>query len=110
MLSGRGVSLVSAGGMTPELFLLLPSQTALLVPAVVEFALVAIGPFGCHVVWGGVGSAGRPVHKERLVRCNGLLLGDPGHAAVGDRLGEVPAGLVGWLDRGGGASYIGVCH
>src|SRR5262249_15032622 len=46
---------------------------AILVPTIIEPASVLVGPFLEYVVW-TVRGAGCPVHEERLVRCEGLML------------------------------------
>ena len=72
--------------------LLLPGDgfLAQLVPALVEFALVLVGPFLGHMVR-RVGRAGREVDEERLVGRQRLLLRHPGHRLVGHVLHEVIA-------------------
>ena len=54
-------------GEEPELLLAREHGLAVRVPAVVEGALVAVGPFLRHVMR-GVRAAGRVVHEERLLR------------------------------------------
>ena len=82
--------------------LLLPGERALplRVPAVVELALVPVGPLLGDVVRGMRGSR-REVHEERLVGHQRLLLPHPAHGPVGEILGEVVALLRrrGRLDR-----------
>ena len=63
---------------------------AILVPAVVELAFVLVGPL-LHDVVRAVRRARRPVHEERLVRREGLLLAQPLDGVLGDVLGEVVA-------------------
>ena len=72
------------------------------VPALVEPALVPVGPLLGDVV-GGVGGAGGEVDEERLVAHQGLLLADPLDGLVGHVLHEVVAlfGRLGGLHRGG---------
>ncbi len=79
-----------SGGMTPKSLLPREGLVAELVPALVEFALVFVGPFLRHVVR-GMGGAGREVGEERLVGCQRLLLRDPCHGLVGHVLHEVVA-------------------
>ncbi len=71
---------------------LLPGERrfAQLVPAVVELALVLVGPFRWHVVR-RVRGAGREIDEERLVRRQRLLLADPRHRLVGHVGHEVVA-------------------
>ena len=97
----RGVSWQS-GGMTPSFFCRAKRLFAQLVPALVELALVLVGPLLGHVVR-RVGRAGREVDEERLVGCQRLLLRDPGHRLVGHVLHEVVAlfGRLLRLDRRG---------
>ena len=84
--------------------LLLPGDGLLaqLVPALVELALVLVGPLLRHVVR-RMGRAGREVDEERLVGREGLLLTDPGDGLVGHVLHQVVAllGRLLWLDRRG---------
>ncbi len=63
---------------------------AQLVPALVEFALVLVGPLLGHMVR-RVGRARREVDEERLVGRQRLLLRDPGHRLVGHVRHEVVA-------------------
>ena len=67
------------------------------VPAVVELALVLVGPFLGHLV-GRVVGAGREVEEERLVRCDLFEVGDELDGLVGQIDGEVVA-LFGRLRR-----------
>ena len=94
-LGQRGV-----GGDHAEL--LLPGERLLAdgVPALVEPALVAVGPLRRHVVR-GVRGARREVHEERLVRGQRLLLAGPGDRLVGHVVHEVVAllGRAPRLDR-----------
>ena len=72
--------------------LLLPGDGlfAQLVPALVELALVLVGPLLGHVVR-RVGRAGREIDEEGLVGRQRLLLRDPGHRLVGHVRHEVVA-------------------
>ena len=84
--------------------LLLPLERLLseLVPALVELALVLVGPLGRDVVR-RVGCAGRVVDEERLVRHQRLLLADPVDRMIRHVLREVIAllGRTVGLDRHG---------
>ena len=93
---------LGVGGMTPSSFWRAKVSLAQGVPAVVERALVLVGPLGRHVVR-RVRRARGVVDEERLVGHERLLLADPVDRAVGHVLGEVVALLrrpVG-LDRHG---------
>ena len=68
-----------------------------LVPALIELALVLVGPLLRHVVW-RVRRAGREVDEERLVGRETLLLPDPANRLVGHVLHQVVA-LFGRLPR-----------
>src|ERR1700723_119179 len=59
-----------------------------LVPALVELALVLVGPLFRHMV-GGVGRAGREVSEKWLVRRQRFLLRYPGHRLIGHIFHEV---------------------
>jgi Sulfatase len=74
----------------------------LVFPARVEFSLVLVGPLLGHVV-GGVRRAWREVNEEGFVRCQRLLLRNPGHGLVSHVLHEVIAlfGRLLWFDRRG---------
>jgi hypothetical protein len=89
-------------GDDPELLLAGEGLLALGVPAVVEAALVTVGPLGRDVV-GLMGRARGEVDEERLVSGQGLLLADPGDRLVGQIRHQVIAVLGGapGLDRGG---------
>jgi hypothetical protein len=76
-----------------ELLLIFESDLALSVPAVIELALVLVGPFLGDVVR-AVTRPGSEVQEEGLVRRARLLLADPGDGLRGDRFREVPAGIV----------------
>ncbi len=84
--------------------LLLPGDGlfAQFVPALVELALVLVGPFLGHMVR-RVGRAGREVDEERFIGCQRLLLRHPGHRLVGHVRHEVVAlfGRLFRLDRRG---------
>ena len=73
-----------------------------LVPALVELALVLVGPLLRHVVW-RVRRAGREVDEERLVGRETFLLSDPPNRLVGHVLHQVVAFLrrLLWFDRRG---------
>ena len=70
------------------------------VPALVELALVLVGPLLGHVVW-RVGGPRREVDKEGFVGSQRLLLRDPGRRLVGHIGHEVVALFRGlfWFDR-----------
>ncbi len=85
----RGVSSASAG-MTPSSFWRANDPLALDVPAVVESALVLVGPLLGDVV-GRMGRAGREVDEERAIGHQRLLLPDPVRRPVREVLGEVVA-------------------
>ena len=93
---------LGVGGDHPERLLPLDGLLAQPVPALVELALVLVGPLLGHVV-GGMGRAGREVDEERLVAHQRLLLLDPLDGPVGHVLHEVVAlfGRLGGLDRDG---------
>ena len=76
--------------MTPSVFCRAIGFLAQLVPALVEFALVLVGPLLGHMV-GGVRRARREVDEEGLVRGERLLLRHPRHGLVGHVLHEVIA-------------------
>ena len=86
----------------PELLLAGERPLAQGVPAVVELALVPVGPLGRHMVR-RVGRAGSEVGEERLVRHQRLLLPEPRDRLVGHVLHEVVAlfGRLLGLDRDG---------
>ena len=91
---------LAIGGNDAELLLPREGLFAQLVPAVVELALVLVGPFLGHVMR-RVGGAGREVDEERLVGDQRLLLADPGDRLVGHVFHEVVAlfGRLLHLDR-----------
>ena len=107
MSSQAGISCGSGGQLGvrrdhAELLLAGERPLALGVPALIERALVLVGPFGRHVVR-GMRRAGRVVDEERLVGHERFLLAYPRDRAVGHVLGEVVA-LLGrsiGLDRHG---------
>ena len=88
-MAGRGVSCAFCG-IQPIAFWPGEDALAILVPAVVELALVLVGPL-LHDVVRAVRRARRPVHEERLVRGEGLLFAQPLDGVLGDVLGEVIA-------------------
>ena len=99
---GRPGGELGVGGDDPQV--LLPGEDGLArgVPAVVEAALVLVGPLRRDLV-GGVGRPWRVVHEEGPVGHERALLADPGDGLVGHVLGEVVA-LLGRgrrLERGG---------
>ena len=63
---------------------------AILVPAVVELALVLVRPF-LHHLMRPVRCARRPIHEERLVRRVGLLFAQPLDGVRRDVIGQVIA-------------------
>ncbi len=75
---------------------------AQLVPTLVKLALIFISPLLRHMMR-RMGGTGREVDKEWFVRCERLLLRNPGHRLVGHVLHEVVAFFrrLLWLDRGG---------
>ncbi len=85
-----------------ELLLAGEDLLAQLVPALIEPALVLVGPLLRNVVW-RVGSPRREVDEERLVGHERLLRADPRDRLVGHVLGEVVAllGRLVGLDRSG---------
>ena len=86
--------------------LLLPLEDPLLVgvPAIVELALVFVGPFGGDVVR-TVDRARRPPHQEGAVGVDGEVAVHPGDRLVRHRLGQVEVLMV--LDVGRG-NRVGV--
>ena len=91
VIPGRDLVVASGqlrvGGHDTQLLLPRHDLFAQRIPAAVEFAPVLIRPLLGHVVR-RVGGAGGPVHEERLVRHQRLLLAHPGDGAVGEILGE----------------------
>ncbi len=86
-------------GRDPALGLLAREHPfAIGVPAVVELALVLVGPVLEHMMR-AMGGAGGPVHEERLVRREGPVLAQPGQGLVRQVLGEVIGLARGRLDR-----------
>ncbi len=85
--SGRSVSSASCGTM-PELLLARERLLAVGVPALVELALVPVGPLLRDVVR-GVAAAGRVVHEPRLLRVLGADRVQPLDGLVGEVVGEV---------------------
>src|SRR5580658_3728089 len=76
-----------------ELLLILQSNLALAVPAVVELPLVLVSPLFVHVVWAMTG-AWRKIDEERLFRRGCLLLSDPANCLFGHGFGEMPLRVV----------------
>ena len=87
--AGRSVSSASARDHA-ELLLAGERLLAEAVPALVELALVLVGPLLRHVVR-RVGGAGGEVDEERLVGHQRLLLAHPVDGLIGHVLGEVVA-------------------
>ena len=83
------------GGDPAFLFRTLEDALAVGVPAVVELALVFIGPLLRDVVR-AVDRAARPVHEERLVRLESLVLMQPADRVVRQVFAEVVALLNGF--------------
>ena len=77
-----------------KLLLAFEHALAIGVPAVVELALVLVGPLLEDVVR-PVDGAGSPVHEERLVRRKGLMLLQPGERLCGHVLGKMVLGSCG---------------
>ena len=86
-------------GHDAKLLLLREHPLAIGVPAVVELALVLVGPLLRHVM-GGVVGAGREVEEERLVGRHLLQVGDEAYGLVRQVLRQVIAFLrrLGLLD------------
>ncbi len=86
---------------------LLPGERLLahVVPALVELALILVGPFPGHVMR-RVRGARREVRKERLVGHERLLLADPLDCFVGHVLGEVIALFGGLFRLDGSGAFI----
>ena len=104
VIPGRNL-LVAGGELTvrrdhPEFLLTRKRLIAQHVPALIELSRVLVGPFLGHMVR-RVGGAGGEVGEERLIRCQRLLLPDPGDGLVGHVLHEVVAlfGRAVHLDR-----------
>ena len=81
---------LGVGGNDAELLLAREDLLAQLVPALIELALVLVGPLLRHVVR-RVAGARREVHEERLVGHQRLLLARPLDRLVRHVLGEVVA-------------------
>ena len=79
---------LGVGRDDPELLLAGEGLLAELVPALVELALVLVGPLLRHVVR-SVAAAGREVDEERLVGVLGAYAVQPLDRAVGHRIREV---------------------
>ena len=77
------------------------------VPAVVELALILVGPF-LHDVVRAVDRAAGPVHVERLVGLEGFVPAQPADGVVGQVFAEVIAllGRPGRQDAGGVADQV----
>ena len=89
---------LGVGGDPAELLLALEDALAHRVPAVVELALVLVGPLLGDVVR-PVAGAGRPVHEEGLVGREGAVLAQPGERLVRQVLAQVVLLVVRRLDR-----------
>jgi hypothetical protein len=87
---GRAGGQLGVGRNHPQLLLAGEGAFAQRIPAVVETALVPVGPFSGHMVRRMCG-ARRVVDEERLVRHERLLLPDPLDRPVGHVVGEVVA-------------------
>ena len=83
------------------------SAFAILVPTVVELALVLVRPF-LHDLVRAVRCAGCPIHEKRFVRRVGLLFAQPGDGVRCDVIGEVIAFGEMRGDRGGVAGECGL--
>ena len=94
---GRARRQLGIRGDHAQLLLAREGFLAQLVPALVELALVLVGPFLGHVVR-GVAGARREIHEERLVGHQRLLLARPLDRLAGHVVGEVIA-LLGRLLR-----------
>ena len=94
--SARGVSF-GVGRNPAELLLAREHALAIGVPAVVELALVLVGPLLADLVR-PVRRAGRPVHEERLVGREGAVLAQPVDAALRQVLAQVVLLVVRRLD------------
>ena len=81
----------------------LEGALAVLIPAVVEFAFVLVGPFFRDLVRAVRGSA-RPIHEEWLVRIKGPVLTQPADRIIGEVFAQmiiiVATGSVGVLHVG----------
>ena len=81
---------LGVGGDPAFLLGALEDALAIGVPAVVELALILVGPL-LHDVVRAVDRAARPVHEERLVRLEGLVLVQPADRVVRQVFAEVVA-------------------
>ena len=102
---GRTRGQLGIRGDHAELLLAREDLLAQRVPALVELALVLVGPLLGHVVR-RVAGAGREVHEERLVGHQRLLLARPLDRLVGHVLGEVIALLGRLLRLDGGGAFV----
>jgi hypothetical protein len=83
---------LSVGGYPALLFGALEDALTVGIPTVVELTFIFAGPLFHDVVW-PVDRAARPIHKERLVRLQGLVRVQPLHGVVRQILAQVIAFL-----------------
>jgi hypothetical protein len=99
MLSHEGIvsclGVKAVGGDPSFLLGALECAFAVRIPAVVELALIFVGPLLSDVMR-AVNRATRPVHKKRLVRLKGFVPMQPGDRVIGQILAEVVALLHGF--------------